>query len=98
MPQSLDWLKDVEFLDLLNGDSALIAESCGVDVLIKLLEELPSINLYLSTKPLDEARRRYIKKFYDGSNVKMLAKTLGCSERFVWETIGQASGTIGGIS
>lgn len=86
---SMDWLREIEIKDLLTGDVALIEEACGLDILIQLWEKLPSINLFISTKPLREARKRYIRKFYDGSNVKNLAQMLNCSERFVWETIGE---------
>jgi len=93
MSNGLDWLKDIDFYDLLDGDAALIADSCGVDILIKLLEELPSITLYLSTKPLTEARKRYIQKYYDGRNTKQLARLLNCSERFIFEAVaGQRKG------
>ena len=83
----LEWLREIEFYDLLDGDLALIADSCGVDILIKLWEELSSVNLFLSTKPLTKARKRYIRKHYDGHNVKRLARLLSCSERFIYETV-----------
>lgn len=85
----MDWLRQIDISDLLDNDTKLIAEQCGIDVLYNLWENLPTINLYISTKPLTEARKRYIKKFYTGSNVKNLAALLNCSERFVYEVIAQ---------
>lgn len=83
----LEWLKEIEFEDLLTNDTALVATYCGLDVLIKLWEELPSMNLFVSTKPLIEAKRRYIEKYYDGHNAKKLAKILSCAERFVYDVV-----------
>jgi hypothetical protein len=82
-----DWLKEIEFEDLLTNDSNLIYTYCGFDVLVSLWGNLPSLNLFISTKPLKEARKRYIKKYYDGKNVKKLAAVLGCGERFVYDII-----------
>lgn len=87
MPAGLAWLKDIEFKDLLTGDTLLVYETCGTDVLIALLENLPSINIFVSTKPITKARKRYIKHFYDGKNAKILASRLGCSERFIWDVL-----------
>jgi Mor family transcriptional regulator len=84
----MDWIREVEIEDLLERDTQLIAEYCGIDVLLKLWECLPGLNLYISTKPLIEAKKRYIRKFYDGKNVKQIALILGVSERFVYEVIG----------
>ena len=85
---SLNWVRDIDDLDdVLSGDVRLIAESCGIDVLIRLWEECPSLSLYISTVPLNEARRRYIRKHYTGSNAKELAAMLGVSDRFVFQTV-----------
>lgn len=83
----LEWLKEIEFEDLLTNDTALIATYCGLDVLIKLWEELPSINLFISPKPITEAKKRYIEKYYDGHNTKKLAKVISCSERFIYDVV-----------
>ncbi|MDD3466007.1 MAG: hypothetical protein PHE67_02570 [Campylobacterales bacterium] len=85
----LSWLEEVEFDDLLEGDTALIAEYCGLDTLKKLWEVLPSVNLYISTKPLDKAKKRYIQKNFDGTNIKKLAVELEVSEKFVQDALDQ---------
>ena len=84
---SLDWIKEIELDDILSGDVRLIADSCGLDVLIRLWEECPSLSLYISTVPLNEARRRYIRRHYNGSNAKELAARLGVSDRFVFGAV-----------
>jgi Mor family transcriptional regulator len=83
----MEWLKEIEVLDLLDGDVALIADALGLDILIQLWREFPSINLYISTKPLVAAKKRYIRRFYDGNNIKKLARLLHCSEKFIYKAI-----------
>lgn len=83
----LTWLKDIEFTGLLAKDMKLVHDSCGMDVLLSLLENLPSLNLYISPKPLIGAKERYIRKYFTGGNVKELAVRLQASERFVYDII-----------
>jgi len=83
----LDWLKEIEFTDLLDGDAALIAQECGVDTLIKLWESFSGMMLYISQKPINKAKKRYIMKFYNGRNVHSLAVKLKISERFIFNTL-----------
>lgn len=83
----MHWIKEIDIEDLLNNDSQLIYEHCGLDVLLKLWECVPGLNIYVSTKPLVEAKKRYIRKFHTGDNVKQLALLLDVSERFVYETL-----------
>lgn len=83
----MEWLREIEFEDLLNNDSRLIYEHCGPDVLFKLWERMPGLQLYISTKPLTLAKKRYIRKKYNGSNIKELALKLGVAEHFIYETL-----------
>lgn len=82
----LDWLDEIEFEKLLTGDMKLIADRCGIDTLKKLLIGVPKIHVYLTEKPLIEAKRKYIEKFYRQGNAKEIATRLGVSEFFVYET------------
>lgn len=83
----MDWIKEIEIEDLLTNDSRLIYEHCGTEVLLMLWQRLPNLNLYISTKPLMELKKRYIKKFYNGSNLKQLAALLEVSDRFIYDVI-----------
>ena len=85
--QNLSWLDDIEIEDLLTGDAQLVYRYCGKDVLKSLWANLPSITIYLSLKGLDEARRRYIRQFFTGSDIKPLAVKLGISEGFIYKAI-----------
>jgi hypothetical protein len=87
MGKSLQWIKDIDVENLLDKDTKLVFENCGLDVLIALWEALPSISIHLSGRPLDRLRRCYIKKYFNGSNVKSLCVLLDCSERFFYDTL-----------
>jgi hypothetical protein len=82
---SLDWLKEIEIEDLLENDVKFIHECCGLEMLLALWENFPKMTLHISTKPLTLAKKRYIKKHFNGKNVKDLCRLLEVSERFVYE-------------
>jgi len=86
----LDWLEDYsdeEFKEFLDKDAELIVERCGRRVFMALLREVCSIQLYISKTPIIRAQRRYIMEHFDGENHRELAAEIGCSERFVYETL-----------
>jgi len=85
--RNLSWLDDIEIEDLLTGDLQLVHMYCGKEVLKKLWQAVPSIAIYVSTKPLDRAKKHYIKKHFNGHNVKELCLLLDVSERFVYNTL-----------
>jgi hypothetical protein len=85
--KGLSWLDDVEIEDLLTGDLKLVHEWCGMDILKKLWEHFPSMNIYVTTKPLDKAKRRYVRKHFNGHNLKDLCSKLEVSERFVYDVL-----------
>lgn len=86
MPNNLDWLDEIEWEDLLNSDMRLIKDKLGEQVLKELLIELKSIHLYVTDKPINEARKRYVDRFYNGRNAKELAIKLAVSEQFIYKT------------
>lgn len=85
----LEWVKDIKIDDLLDKDSKLVYDYCGVDVLIELMMHFPSIPLYIGKKVLNRIRERYIKQFFTGNNIKDLCVKIGVSERFVYKIIGE---------
>lgn len=76
-----NWLYDVD-IDLLEGDYRTIAEKCGLETLVKLLNEFEKSTLYFSRGLLNGAVREYIIKHKDKSPLA-LAKDLSLSERYV---------------
>jgi hypothetical protein len=77
--RTLDWVRDVEIEDLLDKDVKLVYDHCGLDILIKLWEEFPSMPIYMSTSPLNQIKERYI--------IKELCRLLDVSERFVYKVL-----------
>ncbi len=85
--KSLAWVKEVEIDDLLDKDMKMVHDHCGVDMAIALWENFACMNIYVSTKPLDKIKKRYIKKHCNGRNIKDLCRLLDVSERFVYEVL-----------
>ncbi len=83
MTGKLDWLKQIEWKQFLSGDLAEVADVIGEDAFLSLWSCFAKTTIYLSEKPLDLMRREYIAKHKE-SNVKELARTLNCSEMFVY--------------
>ncbi len=87
----MDWIKDIDFADLLEKDVRLVFEHCKLATLLDLWENLPGINIYISEKSLFEMKKRYIRKYFDreddNNNAKALAARLKASEKFVYEAL-----------
>ncbi|GBD39826.1 hypothetical protein HRbin37_02112 [bacterium HR37] len=93
MAKNFEWLKQLIEVDkvdpdeVIKGDARLIAKYCGVDTLIKILQHLTSMQLYISEQQIKNAYRYYVQKHYDGTNIKELAVQLGVSEMFIREIV-----------
>lgn len=86
----MDWLRELskeELEEVLFGDLRLIYMLCGVDALVKICENLMGLNLYISSKPIKDAMKVYVKKNFKGYNHKELAITLGVSERYIYKVL-----------
>ena len=71
----------------------MIYEHCGIEVLIHLWKNHMSTALYISEAPLNELRKRYIRRHYEPdkpeTSVKVLATKLTVSEQFVREALSE---------
>jgi len=92
--KDLSWIRSIEIEDLLDKDVKLVHEWCGTDVLIVLWEKFSSMSIYVSTKPLDRIKKRYVRKHWNGHNLKELCALLDVSERFVYEVLEEKSGSV----
>lgn len=95
MNQHLQFLHDIDDMEkYLDGDASIIFELAGKDTLINLyLAGLDSMNLYLSSKPLNRMREAFILKHYNGKNIKELSIHLNVSERFTKEVVRRSKRT-----
>lgn len=91
LPDGMEWIMDIKFVDLLERDAALVYEHCGLDVLVKMWLNLSGITIYLGEKPLYEMKKRYIRQVFNKDvpefTAKALALKLGVTERFVYEAL-----------
>lgn len=85
--RDLSWMNDIDVTPFLDGDMATVYGACGEDTLKSLWAGVPSMTLYVSTKAINEAKRVYIQRHFNGKNVKDLALFLEVSEKFVQETL-----------
>ena len=76
-----NWLNDVDPV-LLEGDYRTIAEKCGLETLITLLNEFEKSTVYFSKGLLASAVRQFIIKHKEKSST-WLAKELNLSERYI---------------
>jgi hypothetical protein len=93
----MDWIKEIEYQDLLTKDAQLIYEHCGLETLMTMWEKLPAINLYLGQECLYELKRRYIRAKFDKDSydfgVKSLAAKLKVSDSFVYDALAATDAT-----
>ena len=86
---NLDWMKEIDLEEVLEGDARRIYERCGPDVLIALLGIFEGMFFYLPAKITRKARQLYILKNYNGRNANDLAIRLGTSSRYVYKIVSQ---------
>lgn len=80
-------MDDIDVVPFLEGDMAIVHNTCGIETLKKLWEGVPSMTLYVSTKPINDAKRIYIQRNYTGANAKELARFLEVSDKFVQDAL-----------
>lgn len=80
-------LKALTIDDMPNADMRLVAEFCGVDIAIKLLEELPGIGINVPTNGFKKVLEKYACEHNDGTGdtVKRIALIFNVSERHIYK-------------
>lgn len=84
-----DFLATVTPEDL-DGDIALVAEQCGLDVAVRLVTRVGGTQLSVPKYAFKRAAIRFVREHYDGNNAKMLALATGMTERFVYDAVATA--------
>ena len=70
--------------DMPNADMRLVAEACGVETAVKLLTELPGIHISIPKAGVRRVIWAYVRKNYNGKNIKKLALEVGLSENWLY--------------
>jgi hypothetical protein len=85
MQEYKDWLTKLEPEDMPNEDIRLVAECCGMDTAIKLLQEMGGVVICIPKLGGKRLYRRYIQEVCDGSvsSMRRIALHLGVSESYV---------------
>jgi len=83
----MQWTKDIDIEEHLEGDLQLIYEHCGEDVLLALLDRLKGMQLYLRAEPVRAMKKAYVRERSGELTAKEIAAQLEVSQEFVYETI-----------
>lgn len=87
------WLLDLKPNDMPNNDLKLVAENCGVETAIKLLEHMPGISIYIPKPERTDLVKKYIIKNFDGSTecAKRIALELGLSVNHIYNIVNRSN-------
>jgi Mor family transcriptional regulator len=88
--QQEKWYKDLKPSDITTSkDLKLVADYCGIETVIKLLENLSGLSFYVSEKTLVELKSKYIKEKFDGTRdcANRLALDLNVSINHVYKIL-----------
>lgn len=79
------WMEDFTIDQLPGEDIKLVADYFGVNMAIKLLEELPGTLIHIPKTGLNKLRNQYICQVYDGSKEcrVRLAQKFGVSKGYI---------------
>lgn len=84
----MNWLNDITAKDLPEQYHEMVA-LIGVENTLKLAEKFPKQPFYFIGLEvvIEKKKKEYIRKKFDGSNHKELARATGYSERWVYEIL-----------
>lgn len=83
------WLREIDATEYLSPKMKKICEAIGLEAFIKLCECCNGQPLYLPCDPFREAKRAYIVKRFNGSNVEDISKELGLTRRAVYKYVAE---------
>lgn len=83
------WLDDLKPEDMPTSDLKLVAETCGVETAIQLLEHMPGISIYIPKLERTDLVKSYIIKNFNGSteSAKRLALDLNLSVNHIYNIV-----------
>lgn len=91
--EKFNWLEDIpesEVLAVIDSDALFIAECAGLETLFRLWKGgAVKQTIRFSEKSVLAVKKIYIRKHFDGANVKDLSRILGVSEKFVYDTLNE---------
>jgi Mor family transcriptional regulator len=88
-----DIAKDITKDDMPNADMKLVAEYCGTELALRLMEHLAGVTLYVPHNRFLPLLEKYITKNHKRVDVKRLALVCGVTETFVYNVIRRAKNT-----
>jgi hypothetical protein len=96
---NLSWIQDMKASDLrevmtqYGKDKSLVYQYCRLETMLDLWENMLSVPIYVTEKPLIELRKRFARKNYDPrdpeGSVKAIALRIKASTQFVREALAE---------
>ena len=77
-----DIIKDIRIEDMPSDDMRLVAESCGLDVALKLMSRIGGTSIYIPKNPFALLISRILRQGKD-VDYKKIAVATGMTERYV---------------
>lgn len=87
---NVKWKEIMIFEDLPNEDMRAIANICGIEVVLKLMEHMPGLIVNVPKNGMKKVKERYIVDNYNGHNVKELALICSVSLRHVYNVLNRS--------
>jgi Mor family transcriptional regulator len=80
-------IKKITISEMPNNDMKCVAETCGVDVAVKLLRNLPGALINIPQRAFNKVADKFVISKFDGSNAKKLAQITGYSHNHVYRIV-----------
>ncbi|HSA05878.1 MAG TPA: hypothetical protein P5556_01710 [Candidatus Gastranaerophilales bacterium] len=85
------WLENLSMKDLPTEDIKIMADFYGIDFALKLMLDMPGINITIPGNGIKKIRNNYICRNYDGTRKSRLALALECKvtenyiKKLIWK-------------
>ena len=89
--QTPPWIDFITMETLPNEDTKILASIIGLPLTIQLMCKHPGMSFTIPQNATLSARRKYVKKYYDGSKKSRayLCKVCGFSENYIYRIVSQ---------
>lgn len=89
MSQTAELIKDMTIEDMPTEDLKSIADLCGVETALQILETFSGCNIYIPTKGYKLLIHKYVRQNYDGTTrcIKDFARRFSLSEKAIYNIL-----------
>lgn len=83
------WLKDITIEDMPSDETKFLAEFCGVETAINLIENLKGVTINIPQDGFRRLKDKYILEHYDGSRSSILRLSMQCdvTDKYIYKLL-----------